>query len=479
MSDLLNKIKYLIPAVIITIAGCMVGPDYKRPELKQVENEKFTGSALHHEDFNNYEMGRWWENFADPVTNELVNQALENNYDLKAAAARVLRARSIYQINTGKKLPQVNYDFNYDRSKRSFDFSGERFSNLSTAYQQQISASYVLDLFGKLKRAQRASWDDLLSTQANRQALTNDLIASVIKTRIDISVLNRRLEIALANTESRQKTLDIVERRYNQGLVSPVDVRLARENLESAKSQVPPIRQSLSIARHSLDVLLGKKAGKTKSIPETLSELPELKPVPVGLPADLLDRRPDLIAGEYALKAANERIGVSIAQLYPDLSLTGSYGRVSQEFEDIFIDETEIYSGVLSLVQPIFTGGQLRAEVSRNKAVYKELAADYAKTLLNALKEVEDGLVTEKELQKRMVHVKRRYKEAKAAEDLSRQRYSRGVESILLVLESERRRRIAEEEYAILRGRIWAERVNLFLALGGDWNTTDKKVGMK
>jgi outer membrane protein TolC len=204
--------------------------------------------------------------------------------------------------------------------------------------------------------------------------------------------------------------------------------------------------------------------------------------VPIGLPASLLDRRPDVVAAELSLRAANEQIGVSIAQLYPDLTLTGNVGRSADRWRDIWIDETEIYSAILRLAQPIFKGGQLLVRVDAAKARYAELAANYANTVLVALKEVEDALISEQLLQMQLEHVQVRLTEALAAENLSRQRYQRGVEGILTVLESERRRRIAENELAILKGRIWTTRVNLFLALGGDWDyqeQSEEKVALR
>jgi multidrug efflux system outer membrane protein len=202
---------------------------------------------------------------------------------------------------------------------------------------------------------------------------------------------------------------------------------------------------------------------------DTLPDLPQLGPIPIGLPASLLDRRPDVVAAEMALKSSNELVGVSIAQLYPDLTLTGTYGGSADTLRDIFRHEAEVYSLVLNLAQPIFEGGRLQAAVNASRARYEELAADYAKTVLTAMREVEDALATEEKLKVQLDQTITRLDEAKAAEGLSRERYSRGVESILTVLESERRRRTDEDELAILKGQIWTNRVNLFLALGGDW----------
>ncbi len=455
------------------LGGCMVGPDYSRPETAADTSDGYFHTGVHNEDVNDFaDVDKWWERFGDLTIAMLVREALENNYSLKAAAARVLQSQAALAETRGLQFPDVSYNLSRDRSKRSFNFGGGgRFSVMSTTWTQNISVTYILDLFGKLRRSGRAAWAEVLAAEANEQALINSMVATVINARVNIATIGRRLAIARANTESRQKTLEIVERRYAQGLVGPVDIRLARENLAAAQAIEPVIELSLITARHALDVLLARRPGSSDELPQTLEDLPDLGPVPVGLPASLLDRRPDVRAAEFSLRAANERIGVSIARLYPDLTLTGNYGFSADTVEDIFQqDETEMYAAIFQLAQPIFKGGRLRAQVDAAEARYAELAANYAGTVLTAMREVEDALVTEQMLQTQLKHARVRFREAAAAESLSRQRYQRGVEGILAVLESERRRRISEEELTVLKGRLWTTRVNLFLALGGDWD---------
>ncbi|MBW7990990.1 MAG: efflux transporter outer membrane subunit [Planctomycetes bacterium] len=463
--------------VVLTIlSGCMVGPDYSRPETPAETSEGYYNAAAHEQDVNDFsDVDRWWEQFGDPTTAKLVRESLENNYSLKAAAARVLQAQAALTEIHGRRLPDISYNLNRDRSKRSFNFGGlgggGRFTVMSTTWTQNISVAYILDLFGKLKRSEQAAWAELLATEANEQALINSMVATVINARVNIATLQRRLAIARANTKSQRKTLGIVERRYEQGLVGPVDIRLARENLAALEVIEPVIELSMITAQNALDELLARRPGSTDELPQTLEDLPDLGPVPVGLPASLLDRRPDVRAAEFLLRAANERIGVSIAQLYPDLTIVGNFGYSADTVEDIFQqDETEMYAALMSLAQPIFRGGQIRAQIDAAEARYAELAANYAGTVLAAMREVEDALVTEQMLQTQLKHTRVQLREASAAESLSKQRYERGVEGILTVLVSERRRRISEQEVTILKGRIWTNRVNLFLALGGDWD---------
>lgn len=430
-------------------------------------------------------LDRWWERFGDPITAELVSDALERNYDLKAAAARVLQAQAGLGEARGRLWPEVSYNLGRDRSKRyinfggsgggpsdpnlGFDLSGFKFSPLTTTWSQGVSVSYLVDLWGKLRRAKRAAWEELLATEANRQALTHSVIAQVIQARIGVATAQRRLALAQANVESLQQTAEITERRYQQGLVTPVDVRLTRANLQSAKSRVPSLAAALARARYSLDVLVARAPGTSPDLPKTLPDLPELAPLPLGVPASLLDRRPDVRAAELSLRAANERIAVSIAQLYPDLTLTGSYGTSADRWEDIWDREFEIYSAISNLSAPIWKGGQIRAQIDAAKARYVELAANYAGAVLEAMRQVEDALISERALRAQIEYVRVQLEESQAAEQLSLRRYERGVESLLTVLESERRRRIAEQELTILKGQLWTARVNLHLALGGDW----------
>ncbi len=463
---------YVSTAVLST--GCMVGPKYERPRTAADSDGGYFNAGNHITDVNDFDdSGKWWQRFGDPTTTELVRRMLEGNYNLKASAARVLQARAVLsQVHSGLR-PELSYALNADRTKFSFSFgalSGGRFSFVNQNWSQSISVAYIVDLWGKLKHAEQAALARWLATEANRQALTNSMIATVIEARINIATLQKRLEIAKANTESRQETLRIVERRYNEGLVGPVDVRLARENLEASLAQEPAVELSLIKAHHALDVLLGQRPGSSEQLSEGLDVLPDLEPVRIGLPVALLDRRPDVKAAELLVHAANEDVGVSIAQLYPDLTLLASYGTTADRWRDIWERLSETWSAAFGVTQPIFAGGRLRAQVREAEARHAELAADYANTVLTAIMEVEDALIAEQMLQQELEHTKLRFEEAVAAEGLSQERYQRGVDSILTVLETERRRRIAEELLVLLRAQIWTTRVNLHLALGGDWN---------
>ena len=460
--------------ICVIISGCMLGPDYERPETAAVQGDKFIRTPAEWVDANDVvAVGRWWESFGDPVIGELVEEALENNTDLKAAAASVIEAEALLDQSFGVRLPDISYSANRTRTKMSFSLFGVRQSFYDTSYSQGLTINYIVDFFGKLRRAERAALADLLAAEESQRALTYSIIAQVVRGRVQLAIQQRLLDVARANIASWEQSLGVVERRYSEGLVGPVDVYMARENISAARALEPRIRQSLMLAQHSLDVLTGRRAGTSDVPSDELPRLPELGPIPMGLPAGLLDRRPDVKAAEMQLAAATERVGVSVASMFPDLTLTGTGGYVSSNFRLLSATENEVYSAVIGLAAPVFKGGALKAQVEASEARTERAAAHYAGVVLTALREVEDALVKQQMLTERIKQLQKRLGEAEQAEKLASDRYFQGVEKVLTVLETERRRRIAENELILAEGDLWNARIDLFLALGGDWKIVE------
>jgi len=455
----------------VMLTGCTVGPDYSRPRTEASDAAGFVNVPKDWAGADNLEGPcSWWKSFGDPVVGKLVQEAIENNNELKAAAARVVEARALLAQSHGIRLPSVDYGGNRTRAKTSTALLGGRTSFLSTSYAQDLTVNYIGDLFGKLKRAEQAAFADLLSTQANQIALTHSIIAQVVRTRTQIATAQRLVDIAEARIESWEDTLKIVKRRYEAGLIGSVEVHLAKENLAAAEVIKPRAQKALDLARYSLDVLLARRPAASEPLPETLPDLPKLEPIPLCFPAAMLDRRPDVVAAEMELSAATERVGVSVAEMFPDLTFTASGGYRSERFSNIFDSQGTVYSAIMRLAAPIYRGGALKAGVEAAKARTEQAAAKYAGVVLKAMREVEDALVMEKYISEEIEILTRRVDEASKAETLATQRYSRGVDSLLLVLESQRRKSIAENELAIAKGQLWNARVDLILAIGGDWN---------
>jgi NodT family efflux transporter outer membrane factor (OMF) lipoprotein len=462
--------KYFVLLFCAMLAGCMVGPDYERPETVVDSDGGYVNMPEGWSDPNEMDaVGQWWKNFGDKTTDDLVQLALEHNNNLKAARAQLLQGQAFLARSKGARLPQLSYGFNRGDGKTSFNLPAGRVGFPFTSYSQDLNISYMVDFFGMLKRSEQAAFADVLATEASLQALKHAIIAQVVRSRVEIATQQRLLESTRDNIKSRNKTYKIVESRYQSGLVSPLDIYLAKENLAAAKAAEPQLELGLILAQNGLDVLTGQRPASTEILEGSLPDLPKLTPVPTGMPAALLDRRPDVKAAEMKLRAATERVGVSIAAMYPDLTLSASGGYRSDTYRMLTATEGQVYQTVLAVAAPIFKGGQLKAQVDAAKAKVQQTAAEYAQVILVAIREVEDAMVTERLLFKRVKLLQERLEDAKRAESLAKERYSRGVEKVLIVLDTERRRRLAEDELTVTAGRLFNARIDMFLALGGDW----------
>ena len=457
----------------------MLGPDPDRPDVAVSLDEPYGQSTDElGEPMATKDVAGWWRRFGDESTTELVELALRENYDLRAATARALRSRALLDQATASLFPTIGLDGSAARSQSSFvlpDFSGtgggsQRVQTQATTFNAGLNVSWQVDLWGKLRRGQQAAGFEAAASLADRQALQHTIVANVIQTRVAISTLQQRLSFAEANLESLRSTLDSVQRRFDAGVGNAVELRLARENIESAAAQIPPLRSQLATQLHSLAVLTGRRPAAVEGLPATLEELPTLPPPPLELPAALLDQRPDLIASELRAKATQARIGVAVADLLPQLNLAGSLGFQSSDASDLFDGDSEVWSLLAQVVQPIFEGGRRRAVVDEARAAADAQAADYVGLILQAMKEVEDALATETSARQEVAFRKRALGEAELAEDLARRQFSQGLSTLLTVFEAERRRRGAEEALLLSRQNVWLARINLHLALGGDWD---------
>lgn len=478
-----------IPAIaagVLVLGGCTVGPDYERP-VTAAQGEGFYNDWSNATDPNlTANVGQWWANLGDPCLPSLVREALEQNRNLRQAAANVARSRAFFEAARGQRLPNIEYKAGRDRRQTSTAvdsgpfgalFGGgsqahRRVNSISTEYSQDISIRYVADVFGRLRREEAASLDELAGTQASLEALRQTIIAQVVLARIEMTTAKRLLDLNTRNIESWKQTLSVVERRYEAGVANSLDVYRARENLAAVEAAQPGFSRRLELAGQSMDVLLGRRPGSGEFGDQSFPMDARLSAVPAGLPAALLDRRPDLRAAEYELMAATERVGVSLAALYPDLTLTASGGFRSEVIERIGNTEGLVYSFVMGISAPIWQGGTLRARVRASEAQVRAAAAGYEQAVLEALGEVENALVSEQSYGKQLEALYVRLEQARQAEALARQRYSQGVERILEVLDTERRRRQAENELVSTQSQVWVSRVNLYLALGGDWPGT-------
>ena len=458
----------------LVISGCSQTPVYEEVETDAYLGDQYSqlnSTAV----LKDLDSTSWWSQFNDPVIDALVNSAIQNNLDIRIAAANVLESEALVRASTGNRWPQINAitsgERNFTGSSTGSSFNTGTDRIYTTTYQVGASVAWQADLFGKLRSAQKASIADWQASQTDYQALMHTIIANVIRQRVQLAIATQRLNVATRILESRENTLEIVNRRYSRGVSnsSAVDVRLARENVYSAEASIYALEQNVIIAKHALDVLTGEKPGSNSITKNELTVLPILNTAIAGVPAQLLDRRPDLRAAEFRLIASNERVGVAIADMYPDLTITAGGGWRDSELSDLFSSQSLFASLLGELTQTIFAGGSLRAETDAAKARLQIQANTYANEVLQAIREVEDALVQNAKLNQRLSKVNRQVDEARLAEKLSRNRYSRGVENLLTVLETERRRTTAEDTLLQVEENYWNARIDLYLSIGGDW----------
>jgi len=459
----------VVTALVAGSAACTLGPEPERPATAADVGEAYAYAA-DDAPLDLPEVSPWWRSFGDRTTVELVELALADNTDLRVAAARVLEAEAGLERAGGARLPQLGYGVSASEQKNSFVLpEAGRLNIESTTYSYDLNVAWQADLFGRLKRTQQSQWALLLAEEAAQEAVVHAVVASVVRARVAVATAAWALDINQEITASWEATTRTVERRYRAGIAGAVELHLARENLASSRASEAVIAGQLEQARLALDVLVGRRPGSAEMLPETLPQLPSLEPVPVGLPIALLDRRPDLRQAEMQLAAATYGVGAALANLYPDLSISGSIGENGDRINDLDLSNF-VYNIVGNLTGPLFTGGQRRADVDAARARAEQAAAAYAGAVLNALREVEDALVMGEATLTSFELTSERVGEARAADRVAKERYQRGVEGLLTVLETERRLRLAEQAIITSTSDVWNARIDLHLALGGDWD---------
>jgi NodT family efflux transporter outer membrane factor (OMF) lipoprotein len=471
------------------ISACTVGPDYQRSDsllsilgLRTEVTERTNAPATFQAEAETADeqltdISQWWTRLGDPELALLVAEMLRQNKDLEASAARVAQAQARLENVTGNRLPSLDVNPSASRSFTT-NASGDR--TYANSFSAGASLSWQVDLFGRLRRSQRAEAATLAATRADWQGLVHTQIATLVRTRIALATLQRRLDAIRAIAESRQSTLEAVERRYRAGLESTnaVDIHSARENLRAALADIPSLENDLASTSTALDILLGRIPGQTAGAIGNLGILPPPRDVPLILPAALLDRRPDIQAAEFRLIAATENVGVAIADLYPNLSLTGSLSTTAATTGNLFDVTSLAGSLVAGIAQPIFDGGSRQATVRQRKAAVDEQAATYAGVILNAFKEVEDALTAERKSGERLSQLEIQVNEVRLAEASAFDRFRRGIGRYETLLETQRRLQNAEQTLLIEQQNKWNTRLDLLLALGGDWLETTSNANL-
>jgi len=447
----------------LSVSGCMLGPDYERPEVESPEaylQQSATGDSIANL--------QWWELYEDERLRALIELALEQNNNLAIAVARIEEARAQYGFVRADLYPRVDAQFGASRG----DSIGATIPGISPGITENYvlagSVAWEVDLFGKLRRSTEAARAELLATEEARRAVMITLIADVASGYLLLRDLDTRYEIAKRTLKTREESTQLVQARFDKGTVPLLDVNQAQIEEADAVAQMYQLERDVIQVENLLNVLVGRNPGpilRRRSRPMELS--PPL--VPAGLPSALLERRPDVRQAEQQLAAQTARIGVAEALRFPSLSLTGTLGAASTDLSDLLDSDSKIWDISGNIFAPIFNAGQNKRRVEVEKARTEQLLNQYELTILQAFREVEDALAEIRTAYAETLARQSQVKAARSASTLSRARYDGGVTSYLEVLESDRSLFRAELSESAIRRQQLVGLVDLYKALGGGW----------
>jgi outer membrane protein, multidrug efflux system len=455
----------LLP-VLTLLAGCTVGPNYKRPTVNVptdyrgvIPAQPATVASLGNE--------KWWDVYQDPVLTQLIHTALQQNYDVRIAATRVLQAQAQLGIVRANQFPSASVGADI------FSQQNAKVSNLFPAYQVNagqlnLSVIWNLDFWGKYRRQTEAARAQMLASEWGQQAVISSLVANVATAYFQLRALDAELEIAKRTLGSRQQSLHLTQVLETHGSASDLDVSQSEQLVYTASESIPDLERQIQQQENLLSILLGENPG---SIPRgrALTEQPVPDSVPAGLPSELLERRPDVLEAEANMMAANAQIGVAKAAFFPSIALTGTGGLESNQLSRFISAPSEAWLGALSVAQPIFEGGALRSQLKLSRAQYQETVLAYQQTVQNALEQVSNSLIASqkdrqfREQQELLVQATER------SDRLSLILYKQGGASYLQVLTNETNYFSAELNLVQAQLNERLALVQLYQSLGGGW----------
>jgi outer membrane protein, multidrug efflux system len=454
-------------SIAILISGCTVGPNYKKPAATVPGTYRgLTPEEVAKSDSASLGDQKWWEVFQDEQLRSLIRTALQQNYDVRIAGARILEAQAQLGITRADQFPSVSGggSISDQRSARSaFLPAFER----STG-QLNVSAGWELDFWGKFRRATEAARANLLASESARQEIIATLVANVSAAYFQLRALDLELEISKRTLVSRQESLRLNRILADRGSTSMLDVRQAEQLVFTAAAEIPALEQQIEQQENFISTLLGRNPG---DIPrgQTLTEQAHPPEVPPGLTSSLLERRPDIHQAEQQLIAANAQIGVARAAYFPQISLSGAGGFQSAALTDLFGGPAGTWNFGASLAQPIFTAGRLRSNVRFSEAQKQATLLFYEQTIQGAFRSVSDALIAYRKSREFRTQEESLFQSAQDSSRLSHMRYSGGVTGYLEVLTNETNAFSAELGLVQAQLNELLALVQLYKALGGGW----------
>lgn len=446
------------------VSACTLAPTYERPAAPVADNYgKYELSAeAHHEPM------AWRSFYNDPQLQALIQQALENNRDLRIATLNIEQAQAQYRLSRADRLPTLNAAGSFNRAHTPASISASGSEMTSSQYTAGLGiTAFELDLFGRVKSASNAAIAQYLASQAAQKAVRISLIAEVAKTYFNLQGLDAQRSYAKKIREGYQQTLDLTQQRFKQGVVSQVDVSLAQSALAQAQGDEEALTRNYEQTRHALTLLLGSTVPQDVPKSSPFSDQDLLANVPVGLPATQLVKRPDVMEAEFKLQAAYADIGAARAAFFPRISLTGNYGSASNELSGLFHSGSLAWSFMPQLTLPIFDWGRNISNLDLAQVRKNINIAKYEKTIQVAFREVADALSAQSILARQITALQTQAKAQAKYAQLTHLRLQSGLSSAFEQLDSQRRSDLAEQALLQLRTTYLANRADLYKVLGG------------
>jgi multidrug efflux system outer membrane protein len=454
-----------IVAVLALLAGCMMGPKYKRPaanvppSYRAATPDQTAASSFGNE--------QWWQVYQDPVLTQLIHTAIAQNYDVRIAAARVLEAQAQVGITRANQLPSANVGADV------FSQQNAKVSKVFPAYEVNggelnLSVIWNLDFWGKYRRQTEEARAQLLATEWGRRAVISSLVANVATVYFELRALDGQLEISKRTLASRQQSLQLTHLLETHGSASGLDVSQSEQLVYTASETIPDLERQIQQQENLLSILIGENPAPIAR-GRALTEQPLPQNVPAGLPSELLERRPDVRQAEQNVVAANAQIGVAKASFFPSLSLTGSGGLESNALHHFITQPSETWNAAFSVSQPVFEGGALRSGLRLSRAQWQETVISYQQTFQNALEQVSDALIASQKDREFREQQDLLTQAAQRSDQLSQILYQHGGASYLQVLTNDTNYFSAELNLVQAQLNERLAIVQLYQALGGGW----------
>lgn len=458
-------------AALLALGGCAtVGPDYAPPDTVPPAGwNAGLGAGVRAAPTEAETLARWWTVLDDPVLTNLIARAADGSLDLRQAQARVREARARRGIASANRFPTLDAAAAANRVRGSEETGTGATTEL---YSAAFDATWELDLFGGRRRALESAEAAVAASEADLRDVTVTLLAEVALNYVEVRSFQTRLALAEANLATQTETYDITRWRAQAGLTTDLDVQRARYNLEQTRAQIPLLRNGLEQAKNRLAFLLGLPAGALTA------ELDERKPIPVaetdvavGVPADVLRRRPDVRAAERRLAAQTAEVGVATAARYPSFALLGSIGLEALTGSRLFTSSARTNAAAANATWTLFDAGRLRQNVEVQNALQEQALVAYEAAVLTAVNDVENALVAYAEEQARRAALVDATRAAESAATLATQQYNAGLIDFQVVLDAQRSLLSLQDQLAASEGEVSSNLIRLYKALGGGWTS--------